>query len=135
MNETMLVHLLRYVYFRFARFVKNLNSMGARDYDTYSKCYLMVCISFNILTIVNLVLNYAYGLGSKKTDAYIMNSEGFPWLLIVLFILVYFTLSRVINDTLYEELEHKYKNEKHRRFKGGLIVGYIVLTFVFLFLS
>ncbi len=130
----MLVKLIRYVYYRMARFVMNHNSMGRQYYDSYSKCYLMICISFNIIAIVKLLLNKVFGICSKDTEDFIRSNNGFPWILVILFGIVYFILSNIINEDTYEELDCKYKDETDRLKNGWLIIIYIFLTFICLFL-
>lgn len=129
--------IIRYVYYRIAHALKNFNSEGREMYDFYAKFYLMMIISFNLVAVVSIFLYLVLDIkGTVVVDFItnrntINNRRGFPWPLLLLFGVIYFCLSQITSstDSFYLQLHKKYKREKHRVFKGWLIVVYAALSF------
>jgi Mn2+/Fe2+ NRAMP family transporter len=107
--------LLLYVFYRASKFYK---FFGERYYYISGKYVLLLTLSLNVLSLIQIVCRILkIVFKSEVIITVILSSVLFgyfiPW------------------EKKYKELEEKYKNEDKIKWKGWLIVLYIVLSLIF----
>ena len=107
--------LLLYVFYRASKFYK---FFGERYYYISGKYVLLLTLSLNVLSLIQIVCRILKIVFKSEVIIIVILSSVFlgfliPW------------------EKKYKELEEKYKNEDKIKWKGWLIVLYIVLSLIF----
>ena len=119
----MILELFRYIYYRIAYALSHAKDSWTRFHHvTYAMSYLVLCVYSNILVISMLVRYWMFDIPASNKDTI---KYCILYVLIPLAIICFFIWP---NDELYMQLDQKYKNEKHRKLKGWLILVYIILS-------
>lgn len=119
----MILELFRYIYYRIAHALSHAKDSWTRFHHvTYAMSYLVLCVYSNILVISMLVRYWIFDIPASTKDTI---KYCILYVLIPLAIICFFIWP---NDELYMQLDQKYKNEKHRKLKGWLILVYIILS-------
>ena len=104
----MILDLFRYIYYRMAHAYMNFGWSKSFSYHC-SNSNVGVCISSNIMTV-------AY------------------YIAIAIILITGIPMSKIFymrdDDKFYDELNLKYKDEKHRIIKGGLVFLYFLLSVI-----
>lgn len=118
-----MIILFRYMYYRIAHALSHAKDSWTRfHHDSYAMSYLAGSVYSNILVILMLVRYWMFDIpaNNKDTIKYCILYVLIPFAIICFCIWP--------NDELYMKLDQKYKNEKHRKLKGWLILVYIILS-------
>ena len=107
--------LLLYVFYRASKFYK---FFGERYYYISGEYVLLLTLSLNVLSLIQIVCRILKIVFKSEVIIIVILSSVFlgfliPW------------------EKKYKELEEKYKNEDKIKWKGWLIVLYIVLSLIF----
>lgn len=92
--------------------------------EGYASGYIIACLIFNIAPIIYFLLYYAFGISPQSY---------LDWLRKIVIILAILTIIIFPGDTdekLYNELDEKYKNEKHQFLKGLGITSYFIFSMI-----
>ena len=119
-----MTQLIKYVYYRIAHALLNLNQWEKGYYDIHAMVYLSLCIVSNITLLSMLICEWVFNISIH--DSYVFYSNN----LVVIVIICVIVASRIWpDDKTYESLDQRYKGEKHRVIKGWLVFAYCVLSF------
>lgn len=119
-----MTQLIKYVYYRIAHALLNLNQWEKGYYDIHAMVYLSLCIVSNITLLSMLICDWVFNISIH--DSYVFYSNN----LVVIVIICVIVASRIWpDDKTYESLDQRYKGEKHRVIKGWLVFAYCVLSF------
>lgn len=119
-----MIELFRYMYYRIAHALLNLNQWEKGYYDIHAMVYLSLCIVSNITLLSMLICEWVFNISIH--DSYVFYSNN----LVVIVIICVIVASRIWpDDKTYELLDQKYKGEKHRVIKGWLVFAYCILSF------
>ena len=119
-----MTQLIKYVYYRIAHALLNLNQWEKGYYDVHAMIYLSLCIVSNIALLIMLICNWVFNISIH--DSYVFYSNN----LVVIVIICVIVAWRIWpDDKTYESLDQRYKGEKHRVIKGWLVFAYCVLSF------
>lgn len=119
-----MTQLIKYVYYRIAHALLNLNQWEKGYYDVHAMIYLSLCIVSNIALLIMLICNWVFNISIH--DSYIFYSSNLVVIVIICMILAWRIWP---DDKTYESLDQRYKGEKHRVIKGWLVFAYCVLSF------
>ena len=119
-----MTQLIKYVYYRIAHALLNLNQWEKGYYDVYAMIYLSLCIVSNIALLIMLICNWVFNISIH--DSYVFYSSNLVVIVIICMILAWRIWP---DDKTYESLDQRYKGEKHRVIKGWLVFAYCVLSF------
>ena len=106
--------LLFYVFYKASKFYK---SFGERYYYISGEFVLLLLLSLNVLSLIQIVCRILKIVFKSEVIGAVILSFVFlgfliPW------------------EKKYKELEEKYKNEDKRKWKGWLVVLYIVFSLI-----
>lgn len=119
-----MTQLIKYIYYRIAHALLNLNQWEKGYYDIHAMVYLSLCIVSNITLLSMLICEWVFNISIH--DSYVFYSNN----LVVIVIICVIVASRIWpDDKTYELLDQKYKGERHRVLKGWLVFAYCVLSF------
>lgn len=119
-----MIELFRYIYYRIAHALLNLNQWEKGYYDIHAMVYLSLCIVSNITLLSMLICEWVFNISIH--DSYVFYSNN----LVVIVIICVIVAWRIWpDDKTYESLDQRYKGEKHRVIKGWLVFAYCVLSF------
>lgn len=119
-----MTQLIKYVYYRIAHALLNLNQWEKGYYDVHAMIYLSLCIVSNIALLIMLICNSVFNISIH--DSYVFYSSNLVVIVIICMILAWRIWP---DDKTYESLDQRYKGEKHRVIKGWLVFAYCVLSF------
>ncbi len=119
-----MTQLIKYVYYRIAHALLNLNQWEKGYYDVHAMIYLSLCIVSNIALLIMLICNWVFNISIH--DSYVFYSSNLVVIVIICMILAWRIWP---DDKTYESLDQRYKGEKHRVIKGWLVFAYCVLSF------
>jgi len=119
-----MTQLIKYVYYRIAHALLNLNQWEKVYYDVHAMIYLSLCIVSNIALLIMLICNWVFNISIH--DSYVFYSSNLVVIVIICMILAWRIWP---DDKTYESLDQRYKGEKHRVIKGWLVFAYCVLSF------
>lgn len=119
-----MTQLIKYVYYRIAHALLNLNQWEKGYYDVHAMIYLSLCIVSNIALLIMLICNWVFNISIH--DSYVFYSSNLVVIVIICMILAWKIWP---DDKTYESLDQRYKGEKHRVIKGWLVFAYCVLSF------
>ena len=117
--------VLGYTYYRIARLLKGLNSWANKFYDMYTLAYMTICFFCNLTVLTILILKPLYHITNGDVINFYLR-----YIIIPVCLIFYFWLPDDDNGELYKKLEQKYKDDKHPKLKGWLIVIYFISSFV-----
>jgi hypothetical protein len=113
------------MYYRIAHALGNAKDSFTRSCrDGNAIGYLVGCLYLNVLVIWMLVGYWIFDIHCNNIDT-IKSS-----ILYVLLPLLIISLFLKPDDKAYSQMELKYKDEKHRKLKGWLIIAYIVFSII-----
>lgn len=120
----MILDLLRYIYYRMAHAYMNFGwSKHFSFHCSYSN--VGVCIFSNIMSVALIIAYLVVGNLPRNQVYYI----AIP---VIVFIAI--LMSKIFymrdDDKFYDELNLKYKGEKHRVIKGSLVFLYFLLSVI-----
>ncbi len=119
-----MIELFRYMYYRIAHALLNLNQWEKGYYDIHAMVYLSLCIVSNITLLSMLICEWVFNISIH--DSYVFYSNN----LVVIVIICVIVAWRIWpDDKTYESLDQRYKEEKHRVIKGWLVFVYCILSF------
>ena len=106
--------LLFYVFYKASKFYK---SFGERYYYISGEFVLLLLLSLNVLSLIQFICRILKIVFKSEVIGAVILSFVFlgfliPW------------------EKKYKELEEKYKNEDKRKWKGWLVVLYIVFSLI-----
>ena len=119
-----MINIIKYLYYRIAHALLNLNQWEKDYYDVHAMTYLTLCIGFNIILITMLICNWVFNISIH--DSFVFYSNN---LVIIVIICMIVNWRIWPDDKTYELLDQKYKGEKHRVIKGWLVFIYCILSF------
>ena len=119
-----MTQLIKYIYYRIAHALLNLNQWEKGYYDVHAMIYLSLCIVSNIALLIMLICNWVFNISIH--DSYVFYSSNLVVIVIICMILAWRIWP---DDKTYESLDQRYKGEKHRVIKGWLVFAYCVLSF------
>lgn len=119
-----MTQLIKYVFYRIAHALLNLNQWEKGYYDVHAMIYLSLCIVSNIALLIMLICNWVFNISIH--DSYVFYSSNLVVIVIICMILAWRIWP---DDKTYESLDQRYKGEKHRVIKGWLVFAYCVLSF------
>ena len=119
-----MTQLIKYVYYRIAHALLNLNQWEKGYYDVHAIIYLSLFIVSNIALLIMLICNWVFNISIH--DSYVFYSSNLVVIVIICMILAWRIWP---DDKTYESLDQRYKGEKHRVIKGWLVFAYCVLSF------
>jgi hypothetical protein len=119
-----MTQLIKYVYYRIAHALLNLNQWEKGYYDVHAMIYLSLCIVSNIALLIMLICNWVFNISIH--DSYVFYSSNLVVIVIICMILAWRIWP---DDKTYESLDQRYKGEKHRVIKGWFVFAYCVLSF------
>ena len=119
-----MTQLIKYVYYRIAHALLNLNQWEKGYYDVHAMIYLSLCIVSNIALLIMLICNWVFNISIH--NSYVFYSSNLFVIVIICMILAWRIWP---DDKTYESLDQRYKGEKHRVIKGWLVFAYCVLSF------
>ena len=106
--------LLFYVFYKASKFYK---SFGERYYYISGEFVLLLLLSLNVLSLIQFICRIL--------------KIGFKAEVIIVVCLLFVLFGYFIPwEKKYKELEEKYKNEDKRKWKGWLVVLYIVFSLI-----
>ena len=107
-----------YCFYRISRAYEKLET----DAHLTGNIIVAMCFSFNVLALTSVSLSFA--------------EKGLTIPIIATVIIFFSVLNLfIMNKKKYLQLSERWQNEKHKKLKGWLVVGYIVLSLVFFFYS
>ena len=119
-----MINIIKYLYYRIAHALLNLNQWEKGYYDIHAMVYLSLCIVSNITLLSMLICDWVFNISIH--DSYVFYSNN----LVVIVIICVIVASRIWpDDKTYESLDQRYKGEKHRVIKGWLVFAYCILSF------
>lgn len=119
-----MTNIIKYLYYRIAHALLNLNQWEKGYYDIHAMVYLSLCIVSNITLLSMLICEWVFNISIH--DSYVFYSNN----LVVIVIICVIVASRIWpDDKTYESLDQRYKGEKHRVIKGWLVFAYCILSF------
>ena len=120
----MILDLFRYIYYRMAHAYMNFGWSKSFSYHC-SNSNVGVCISSNIMTVALIIAYFMVG-NLQRNQLY--------FIAIAIILITGIPMSKIFymrdDDKFYDELNLKYKDEKHRIIKGGLVFLYFLLSVI-----
>ena len=111
--------LFKYMYYRIARVTRTYGSWGKHFGLSDAFGYLFACLILNGLLLLMALTYWFFEIPPSKVIEFFCK-----YLLVPLLIVIFF--SPVDRGELYNQLDKKYKDEKHQSLKGWCIVLYMV---------
>lgn len=108
-----------YLYYKISNFYKNF---GEKDFCMFGSLVLFSTFSLIFMSVLSFVLK----MFSLKINIYI-----FGTMVVLIAAISYFFIDRNKYDTLHE----RWKNERNSKFKGLLVLLYIIFSIIFFIIS
>lgn len=125
------MEIIKYLFYRVAQFEKNFCLWGKNSYlnTNDAASILLSCLCINIVSTSMLVLHWLFEYTFEQ-----MLEIFLKYIMIPLGVVIFFTPLGNL-DELYEKLDLKYKNDKHKDMKGFLVACYFVSSFLLVMIA
>ena len=131
-----MTEIIQYVYYRVNHLFRRFSGKDKSYCHPNTIVFLSICLMMNISALAFFTAFVIIGTSCSVVTDFVLNEGGIPWPLVLICIIPKWFFSSFLkdNESFYRRLDNKYKNEKHRRLKGCLIILYTIFTPLFFLL-